>query len=327
VGEKKYAYIAIQNDLIRRDRDIAKILAMMFVSSLAFAKDHAMRAPLTFLLFLLTTPSLAEISQAQKDEIASMHWINTKEVHLKDSKSDIGDLQDYRVVTGAEARRFRDIIDVSADSHQEADAVDFNTGSELVYSWIPEGYISSNDWSDVDADNFLSQIQANDAETNKIRRQRGLPIFTTIGWKQKPTLNQDLHTVSWAIQGRDSNGDDIINVVALKLGRYGVEKIVWIINPSEIGNRNDLLRAINAHKYDDGARYTDYVAGTDHEAAYGVAGLVAGALGVKLLKVAGAGAALVALKKFGILLLLPFVYAWRKLAGSFKKKSKPTASG
>jgi uncharacterized membrane-anchored protein len=110
------------------------------------------------------------------------------------------------------------------------------------------------------------------------------------------------------------------------LGRYGIERIVWIVDPNDLQKSNDLLLAVNEHRYDDGARYTDYVAGTDRAASYGVAGLVAGALGVKLLKVAGAGAAVIALKKFGILLILPFIYAWRKLAGLFKKKPEPSAS-
>ena len=112
--------------------------------------------------------------------------------------------------------------------------------------------------------------------------------------------------------------------MALKLGRYGFEKIIWIIDPAEIGDKNDLLLAVNNHVFDDGARYTDYVAGTDHAAAYGVAGLVAGALGVKLLKVAGIGALILGFKKLAILLLLPFIYLWRKIVGVFKRKSNQT---
>ena len=105
-----------------------------------------------------------------------------------------------------------------------------------------------------------------------------------MGWRQKPTFNEDLHTVSWAIEAQDSNGGRVANFVALKLGRYGIERIVWVVDPSKIGDKSDLLLAINNHQFDTGARYADYVAGTEHEWTYGVAGLVAGALGVKLLK-------------------------------------------
>jgi uncharacterized membrane-anchored protein len=160
-----------------------------------------------------------------------------------------------RVVTGADARRLRDIIDASSDPQEEADAINFKTNSELVYSWNPVGYVTSNDRSDVDPDDFLSKIGTNDAETNKLRQQRGLPTITTIGLRQKQTLNRDLNTVSWAIEAQDSNDGKVLNFVALKLGRYGFERIVWIADPNDLGNGNDLLVAVNAHKYDDGARY------------------------------------------------------------------------
>ena len=155
--------------------------------------------------------------------------------------------------------------------------------------------------------------------------QKGLPTLTTVGWRQKPQLNQDAHTVWWSINGVDSDGGKVVNSVALKLGRYGFERIVWISDATNMSDRNDLLLAVNSHQFDNGARYTDYVAGTDRAAMYGVAGLVAGALGVKLLKVAGIGAAIIALKKFAFILLLPLIYAWRKIAGLFRKKPDQTA--
>jgi uncharacterized membrane-anchored protein len=213
------------------------------------------------------------------------------------------------------------MIDGRSDPEQEADAFNTSTNSELIYEWYPHGFIKSDDWTDVDPDSFLEQMKERDAEANKIRVQKGIPILNTTGWRQKPTLNQDTHTVSWGIEGTDSNGGKILNFVALKLGRYGFEKILWIVEPKDIGDRNDLLLAINAHLFDNGARYTDYIAATDHTAEYGIAGLVAGVIGVKILKVAGIGAAIVALKKFAIVLILPLIYAWRKIVGLFKHKS------
>jgi hypothetical protein len=62
----------------------------------------------------------------------------------------------------------------------------------------------------------------------------------------------------------------------------------------------------------------------DRAAEYGVAGLVAGTLGVKLLKAAGAGALLIGLKKFGILIILPFIWLWRKIASVVSRKQSET---
>jgi hypothetical protein len=63
----------------------------------------------------------------------------------------------------------------------------------------------------------------------------------------------------------------------------------------------------------------DNVASTERSAEFSNAGLVAGALVVKALKVVGADAALVALKKFGVLLLLP-LWTLAQRRGTFPTK-------
>jgi uncharacterized membrane-anchored protein len=174
----------------------------------------------------------------------------------------------------------------------------------------------------VDADDFLSQMKANDEAANKERTKSGIATLRTVGWVQKPTFNDDLHTVSWIIEGENSHGGHIINAIALKLGRSGLERITWIIEPAKItSGMNDLLLAENAHLFDAGARYTDYVKSTDKAAEYGVAGLVAGALGVKLLKAGGIAAFLIGFKKLAFLLLIPFIWVGKKVKEAFSKTS------
>ncbi len=72
-----------------------------------------------------------------------------------------------------------------------------------------------------------------------------------------------------------------------------------------------------------GSRYEDYVAGTDKAAEYGIAGLVAGIMGVKLVQVAAAAGVLVLLKKAGFILVLPVVWLGRKV---FRKKPNVAVS-
>lgn len=276
------------------------------------------------LTFIPCNQSIAEFSDQQTKEIQAMHWSPASGFRLINSKSSLGNLPDFRLVAGPEARRLREIIDGRSDPEQEVEAFNFTTNSELIYEWFPNGFVKSDDWADVDPDSFLSQLKEHDVEANKIRVQKGIPTLTTSGWRQKPTLNQDTHTVTWSIEATESNGGKVANFVALKLGRYGFEKIIWIVDPKDIGDRNDLSLGVNNHLFDSGARYTDYVAGTDRAAEYGIAELVAGAIGVKILKVAGIGAAIIALKKFALVLILPFIYAWRKFTALFKRKRDQT---
>jgi uncharacterized membrane-anchored protein len=278
-------------------------------------------------LFLVSISDLsgAEITEKEKLELQSLHWLDAKGFHFKDSKSSIVDMPGFQIISGAESRRLREIVDGRSDPQQEAEVYNRTTDSELVFEWFPEGFISSSDWPDVDSDNFLSQMKALDVEANKLREAKGFPTLTTTGWRSKPQLNQDTHTISWSINATDSSGGHVVNSVALKLGRYGFEKIVWIVDPAQIVNRDDLLAAINNHEFDAGSRYTDYVAGTDRSAEYGVAGLVAGALGVKVLNALGVGAIILGLKKFAFLLLFPIIYLWRNFMGLFRRKSGPLA--
>ena len=283
-----------------------------------------MRALTALILLILSAGiSRAELSESAKAEIEAMHWFQAPGYPLRDSKSSIGNLKGFQLLAGVEGRRFRDLVDGRSDPQQEADVFNLQTNSELVYEWFPLGYVTSVDWSDVDADALLSQMRAADAEANKIRLSKGLTTFTTQGWRSKPNLNRDTNTVSWSITGVDDKGGTLINSVALKLGRYGFEKIVWVYDSSLIGDKDDLLFATNNHLFDAGSRYSDDVASTDRSAEYGVAGLVAGALGVKLVQGAGIGAALIGMKKLAFLLIFPIIFLWKKFIGLFKRKGGP----
>src|SRR5271166_6355493 len=89
-----------------------------------------MRAVLTIiLLFVACCPSIADVSESNQATIRAMHWVDAKNVRLDTSQSTIINLHDFRVILGAEAQRFREIVDASNDSHQEASAIDPNSGN------------------------------------------------------------------------------------------------------------------------------------------------------------------------------------------------------
>ncbi|WP_164127553.1 DUF2167 domain-containing protein, partial [Stenotrophomonas maltophilia] len=72
----------------------------------------------------------------------------------------------------------------------------------------------------------------------------------------------------------------------------------------------DVLSSVS---FEPGKRYSDFVPGADKVAAVGIGGLIAGKV------VAKTGLFLVALallKKFGIILLLPLAWVWRKIRGT-----------
>ena len=71
----------------------------------------------------------------------------------------------------------------------------------------------------------------------------------------------------------------------------------------------DVLKMVS---FDNGKRYSDYLPGADKVAAVGVGGLIAGKV---LAKTGFLVVALIALKKFGVVLLFPLIWLWRKIRG------------
>ena len=258
-------------------------------------------------------------------EIQRMNWTEVAHTMLPASNSTLSEMPGFKIVLGQDAKRLRQIVDGRADNSVEADSYKFDSESEVLFQWIPAGYVHDNDWGQIDADELLAQIRQGDEKANAERSAKGARTLTTIGWRQKPNFNHDTKTVSWAIDGISDTGERLVNAVALKLGRYGFERMVWIATPDAMNGSNDLAVAERAHQFNVGHRYVDYVPSTDRSAEYGIAGLVAGAMGVKVLKAAGAGALIVALKKFGVVLLLPFLWIGRKLLCSFSWNRDPAA--
>lgn len=253
-------------------------------------------------------------------EIKAMHWADADGLKLAGSHSSILGLTGFRAVTGEEASRLREIVDVRPQKPIEAEAVDPSLQNEIVYEWMPVGYVTEADWGDINPSSMLASIQQATEQSNVVRAQRGAATLNDVRWRQIPTLNRNTHTISWSLQSSASDGTQTVNSIVMKLGRYGIERVMVIGDASGPDLAKTFQLAQDTHYFDDGARFTDYQPSTDKSAEYGVAGLVAGALGVKVAaKAVAGGALLLGIKKFAALLLLPFLWAGRKVSGLFRR--------
>ena len=161
------------------------------------------------------------------------------------------------------------------------------------------------------------------AAGNEVRRSKSFPTLEVAAWIRKPTLDQANNTVTWAFEVKQSDGAKIINAVALKLGRFGFERITWIGDPTLYqSSSNDLALAMKDFDFDHGARYGDYEVGKDRLAAYGVAGLVAGIIAGKTANV-GAFAALALFgKKFAVAIGIGVVALLSRVKSLFRRKNQ-----
>jgi uncharacterized membrane-anchored protein len=125
-----------------------------------------------------------------------------------------------------------------------------------------------------------------------------------VGWLERPHYNKSTRTVTYAMELKDKDGS-WANAFALRLGRVGYTEFTWVGSVGLFqgaGGRPALLdQALASHRYEDGYRYEDFQEG-DEVAAYGIAGLVAAAVGAKFGKglIAGLVALLLASKKIVI---------------------------
>ena len=173
--------------------------------------------------------------------------------------------------------------------------------SEVYYEWRDEGYVSDSDWEDVDGDELLAQYRDSTEASNDERVKNGFLPMHVVGWLEPPRYDKATRTVTYAMELKDDESG-WVNAVALRLGRAGYTEFTWVGSIDLFRNaagRPELLdQALATHSFDDGHRYEDFKDG-DKVAAYGIAGLVATALGVKFGKglIAAAIAFLVAGKK------------------------------
>lgn len=235
-------------------------------------------------LLLVPLAAHAEVPKTEEERTAAMRTLDWKRgggsFHLDGSSSTLVVDPKHITLLGADARRFFELSNgVAPAAGLEAMVID--PGSDSVVSLLStrEGYVRFDDWSDVDADAMLTDIKDGTAEANKKRAALGMGALSVVGWRQKPTLDKTQQTVSWAIEGR-AGGEPLVNAVLLTFGRHGYEKLTWI-GPGQLDPAPMLNQVRDNFRFDAGAQYADFRDG-DKVAEYGIAALVATAVGAKV---------------------------------------------
>ncbi len=260
---------------------------------------------------------------AEEKEAAfqALNWLGEPKSYPLDASHAHIQLPEGKILLlGADAERYSWLISGVEFPGTEA-VMSTDSGQVDVYSeWRDEGYVSDSDWADVDADEMLDGFKEATEASNKERIANGFQPMEVVGWLQPPTYDTATHTVTYSLELKDPDSH-WANVVALRLGRGGYSEMTWVgaIDAMESsGGRPGLLNtALDIHDFDEGHRYADYKDG-DKVAAYGIAGLVATALGVKFSK--GIFAALIAFLIAGKKIIIPAVIVGLAAFAKFGKK-------
>lgn len=187
-------------------------------------------------------------------------------------------------------------------------------GVDIAY--VEEGHVDDEDASSIDYSDLLSDMQASLEEENQYRKKQDYPTIELVGWAEQPHYDEQQHQLYWAKQLRfDDTDGDTLNYNIRKLGREGFLQMNFIAGMQSLPEINQRLEQVLAiSSFTDGNRYADFNPDTDHMAAYGIGGLIAGKV---LAKTGFFAVALLLLKKFWFVILAG-VYAVGKLL--FRKK-------
>lgn len=174
------------------------------------------------------------------------------------------------------------------------------------------GYVSDEDADDIDYAELLSEMKRQTQEESEHRIAEGYESIELVGWAASPYYDTEAHKLHWAKELK-FGGQDLatLNYNIRVLGRKGVLVLNFIADMSQ----KDVIDAnldtvLELADFDQGASYGDFNPEFDKVAAYGIGALVAGKLAVKTGLIA---AALIFLKKFGVIIVVALGAIFKKL--------------
>lgn len=180
-----------------------------------------------------------------------------------------------------------------------------------------QGYVSDEDAADIDYTDLLAEMQADTREESKYRVEQGFETLELVGWAAQPYYDANTHKLYWAKELRFGDMEqNTLNYNVRALGRRGVLVMNFIASMPQLpeieASRDQVLAMAT---FNDGHRYSQFNPDIDEVAAYGIGGLIAGKV---LAKTGFLAIALVFLKKFWFVLLLPLLWLKNLV---FKKKN------
>lgn len=202
------------------------------------------------------------------------------------------------------------------------EASPFSDESWGVTIWYEEdGYVSDDDAGDIDYAELLSQMKSDTRAESADRVKQGYEPIELIGWAAQPFYDEATHKLHWAKELKFGDGqENTLNYNIRVLGRKGVLVLNFIAGMSQKQMIDSNVETVLAMAdFNQGSRYEDFDPSIDEVAAYGIGALVAGKV---LAKTGILAAALVFLKKFGVIIVIAVAAFFRKLFG---RKSAPEA--
>lgn len=203
-----------------------------------------------------------------------------------------------------------------------ADATPYDDTWGAAVSFDEDGYVTDENADEIDYEELLDTMKEEARQANAARKEQGYEPVTLLGWASPPYYERDSHKLHWAKELQfGTETPHTLNYNVRALGRRGVLNINFISEMGQLGTIKQVVPAVmDMPRFDEGARYADYIPGTDKLAAYGIGGLIAGKV---LSKVGILAALLVFLKKGWFIVVIVLGGAWTMLRRWLQNRSPP----
>ncbi|HUF28268.1 MAG TPA: DUF2167 domain-containing protein [Gemmatimonadaceae bacterium] len=275
-------------------------------------KPH-LRSSLTLLIAALLAGPMHSLG-AQGD----IQWTPGPTVGRLGSIAQITIPEGYSFTGKAGAQRFMELTE-NPSSGDELGVLIPNTDDDdefwfVVFEFKQMGYVKDDEKAALDADDILKSIRKGNDAGNKIRRKRGWPTLSVVGWEKEPFYDANTNNLTWAIRGAvDDVADsgESVNYSTRVLGRRGTMNVDLVIDPALVEHVvPEFEWLLTQFEYLSGNRYAEWVEG-DAVAKYGLTALVAGGAGALAVKSG-------LLQKFGKLILVAIAAIVSAVARSMK---------
>lgn len=289
-------------------------------------------------LSLIASGLSAEKTDEERQKIVdSLEWRTDTTLPLEKDVATLKVKDGYRYLDAADATKV--LTDLWGNPKQQTLGMIFppadpnsqgSPWSVVIEGFENEGYIKDEDADKLDAPKILKEIQAAQEKANEERKQQGYEELEIVGWAVPPRYDKTARKLYWALDLKRVGSDHhSVNYYVRILGRRGylvLNALGGIDQVKQIEEATpDVLSMV---EFNPGHRYADFDAKKgDKVATYGLAGLILGAVGLKVAAKLGLLALL--LKKFGFVLILLKKFGIIVAAGaaSFFKKIKAFFTG
>ncbi len=153
----------------------------------------------------------------------------------------------------------------------------------VVITYDEDGYVKDDEAASINYNDLLKEMQEGTREANQERIKQGYEAVELIGWAAPPRYDKEAHKLYWAKELSFGGATEhTLNYDIRALGRRGVLSLNAVAAMSQLQKiEKDMRQVLTFVEFNEGHRYSDYVAGVDKVAAYGIGALIAGKLAAK----------------------------------------------